>query len=116
MSIYISALTGQRVNKIMSAVETVYANASRRVTTGILNDIIQDAITFKEPPFKNGKRLKILFATQVSVNPPTFVIFVNDASLMHFSYERYLENCIRKALNLAGTPINIIFRNREEKE
>lgn len=116
MPIYISALTGQRVNKVMSAVETVYANASRRVTTGVLNDIIQDAITFKEPPFKNGKRLKILFATQVSVNPPTFVIFVNDASLMHFSYERYLENCIRKALNLVGTPVNIIFRNREDKE
>ena len=114
--VYISALTGQRVNRIMSMVQEVYQNASKRVTTGVLNEIIQDAITFKEPPFKNGKRLKILFATQVSTNPPNFVIFVNDASLMHFSYERYLENCLRKTLNLKGTPIKLTFKNREEKE
>ncbi len=114
--VYISALTGQRVNRIMSMVQEVYQNTSKRVTTGVLNEIIQDAITFKEPPFKNGKRLKILFATQVSTNPPNFVIFVNDASLMHFSYERYLENCLRKTLNLKGTPIKLTFKNREEKE
>ncbi len=116
VSVYVSALTGTRLNKIMPTVEKVLENASRRITTGVLNDILHEAISVKEPPSKNGRRLKILFATQTGIRPPTFVIFVNDSSLMHFSYERYLENCLRKHMQLDGTPIKLIFRNRSEKE
>ena len=114
--IYISALTGQRVNKIMSLVEEVNKNTRQRVTTGVLNDIVQQAILVNEPKTRNGKRLKILYVTQVAVAPPTFILFVNDASLMHFSYSRYLENTLRRALNLEGTPIRIFARNRSEKD
>ncbi|MBQ3213826.1 MAG: ribosome biogenesis GTPase Der [Clostridia bacterium] len=114
--LYISALTGQRANKIMPLVETVYENASKRIKTGVLNEIIQEAINVKQPPSKNGQRLKILYATQASTNPPNFVIFVNDKSIMHFSYLRYLENTIRKSVDFQGTPIQITVKNRSEKE
>jgi len=114
--LYVSALTGQRLNKIMPTVNKVLENASKRITTGVLNEILQEAITVKEPPTKNGRRLKIMFATQASTNPPTFVIFVNDAKLMHFSYERYLENCIRRHVDFSGTPIKLVIKTRGEKE
>ncbi len=114
--VYVSALTGQRLNKIMPTVETVLENANKRITTGTLNEILQEAITVKEPPTKNGRRLKIMFATQAGTNPPTFVIFVNDSKLMHFSYERYLENCIRRQVDYSGTPIKIVIKTRGEKE
>ena len=100
----------------MGAVEKVHENANRKIATGVLNDVIQDAVSVNEPPTKNGKRMKILYATQVSVAPPTFIIFVNDATLMHFSYKRYLENTLRKAFDFKGTPIRLIIRNRDEKE
>ncbi len=116
VSLYVSALTGTRVTKIMPTVVKVLENASRRITTGVLNEILHEAVAVKEPPTKNGRRLKLLFATQAGVKPPTFVIFVNDPDLMHFSYLRYIENCIRKHLELDGTPIKIVLKTRSEKE
>ena len=114
--LYISALTGQRASKIMPMVETVYKNASKRIKTGVLNEIIQEAIAIKQPPSKNGQRLKIFYATQASTNPPNFVIFVNDKNIMHFSYLRYIENTIRKSVDFQGTPIQVTIKNRSEKE
>lgn len=116
VSLYVSALTGTRVTKIMPTVVKVLENASRRITTGVLNEILHEAVAVKEPPTKKGRRLKLLFATQAGVKPPTFVIFVNDPDLMHFSYLRYIENCIRKYLELDGTPIKIVLKTRSEKE
>ena len=81
-----------------------------------MNEVIQKAILAQEPPTKKGKRLKILYATQAEINPPTFVIFVNDGALVHFSYQRFLENRLRDAINFEGTPIKLIFKNRKEKE
>lgn len=112
--LYLSALTGKRLEKIMPAVNEVYENNTRRISTGTLNEIIQKAILSQEPPTKKGKKLKIMYATQAETNPPTFVIFVNDATLMHFSYERFLENRLRDAVNFEGTPIKLIFKNRKE--
>jgi GTP-binding protein len=114
-SVYISALTGKRTDKIFPLVDYVYEKNCFRVTTGALNDIITDATSVNPPPSHNGRRLKILYATQVQIKPPTFVIFVNDYTLMHFSYKRYLENSIRKALSLDGTPIGLIIRNKSEE-
>ncbi len=114
--LYISAKNGQRTSKIMPLVETVYENSSKRIKTGVLNEIIQNAITMKQPPSKNGQRLKIFYATQASINPPNFVIFVNDKNLMHFSYLRYLENTIRSSIDFQGTPIMLTIKNRSEKE
>lgn len=114
--LFISVKDSQRVGKIMPEVERVLQNASRRITTGQLNDILQSAITLKQPPTKNGQRLKIFYATQSGTNPPTFVIFVNDKELMHFSYLRYIENTIRKAVDFSGTPIKIVLKNRGDKE
>ncbi|MEG1519793.1 MAG: ribosome biogenesis GTPase Der, partial [Clostridia bacterium] len=114
MPIYISAKTGQRVDKIMDIVDYVYKNNSFRPTTGTLNEIIQDAVSMNEAPSYKGKRLKIYYATAPAVNPPLIVISVNDNMLVHFSYKRYLENCIRKAYNFEGTPIKIVFNNRDE--
>lgn len=113
-SVYISALTGKRAEKIFPLADYVYEKSCFRVTTGTLNDIITDAVSVAEPPSHKGKRLKIYYGTQVSVKPPTYVLFVNDSTLMHFSYKRYLENSIRAALPLDGTPIRIIIRNRSE--
>lgn len=114
--LYISALTGKRAENIMPTVETVYENANRRVTTGLLNDVLQEAILTTEPPSKSGRRLKIYYATQVTVCPPVFVLKVNDETIMHFSYKRYLENAIRRSFDFAGTPIRLYVRNRNEKE
>ena len=114
--LFISAKTGQRVNKLLAAAKESYAQSIRRITTGILNDIVNEAISMTEPPAMSGKRLKIYYATEVSVQPPTFVIFVNDEALVHFSYKRYMENYFRKTFGFAGTPIKIIFRNRGKEE
>ena len=114
--LFVSALTGQRVNKVMGLVDEVYEQSCRRISTGTLNDIVNEAVSMNEPPSDKGRRLKILYATQVSVRPPTFVIFVNDSTLVHFSYERYLENYFRKAFGLTGTPIRLFFRNRKREE
>lgn len=113
-SIFISALTGQRMNKLLELADYVVEKANTRITTGLLNDIVLEAISASEPPTKNGRRLKILYATQVATNPPTFVLFVNDTTLVHFSYTRYLENYLRKSFDLDGTPIRLIFRQRDK--
>ena len=114
-SLYISAKTGQRVDKILSAVKEVYANAHRRIQTGILNDVISSAVRANEPPSYNGRRLKIYYATQVTEAPPSFALFVNDGRLMHFSYERFLENTIRASFDFSGTPIKILTRDKKEE-
>ena len=116
LPIYVSAKTGQRTDKILDFASRVLENASRRVSTGQLNDLILDCVRASEPPSVNGKRLKIKYATQSSTNPPVFVLFVNEAALMHFSYRRYLENSIRKAFDFIGTPIKIVARENDENE
>lgn len=113
---YVSAKTGKRVDNLIKLAERAYENASRRISTGILNDVLREAILTNEPPSKNGKRLKIYYVTEVSANPPTFVIFVNDDTLMHFSYRRYLENALRRSFDFEGTPIRLIIRNKNEKD
>lgn len=113
---YVSAKTGKRVDNIIKLAERAYENASRRISTGLLNDVLREAILTNEPPSKNGKRLKIYYVTEVSANPPTFVIFVNDDTLMHFSYRRYLENALRRSFDFEGTPIRLIIRNKNEKD
>ncbi len=110
--LFISAKTGQRMHKVMEAVAEAYANASSRITTGVLNDLISEAVAVNEPPSDHGRRLKIYYASQVAVRPPTFVFFVNDPELMHFSYLRYIENSLRKALKLSGTPIRLLVRQK----
>lgn len=116
VALYGSALTGLRINKLMESVNQVLENANRRITTGNLNDILQNAVLTTEPPTKNGRRLKIYYITQPSVTPPTFVLFVNDKELMHFSYLRYLENCIRNAVDFKGTPIRLLVNSKKEKD
>ncbi len=113
-SITVSALTGLRINKLMELTDYVYQKASFRATTGTLNEVIADAVSSVEPPTKKGKRLKIKYATQPTSNPPAFVLFVNDADLMHFSYKRYIENTLRKAFSLDGTPIRLFIRSSGE--
>jgi GTP-binding protein len=113
-TVYISAKTGQRVDKLFDYVMEAYENNMRRISTGILNDCLHDAITAVEPPSDKGRRLKIYYITQASVKPPTFILFVNDTDLLHFSYKRYLENFIRKTFDFDGTPIKIIVRQRND--
>lgn len=113
---YVSAKTGKRVDNLIKLAERAYENSSRRISTGLLNDVLREAILTNEPPSKNGKRLKIYYVTEVSANPPTFVIFVNDDTLMHFSYRRYLENALRRSFDFEGTPIRLIIRNKNEKD
>lgn len=115
VSLYVSAKTGLRTDKIISLAEKVYENASRRISTGTLNDVISDAVAATEPPAKAGRRLKIYYATQPDVCPPKIVFFVNDSSLVHFSYRRYLENSLRRAFDFSGTPIKLVFNNRKEE-
>ena len=115
-SVYISAKTGQRAEKILEIADMVYANSTRRVSIGELNDLIMDAVRVNEPPSYNGRRLRIFYTTQANAVPPTFVFFVNDETLMHFSYERYLENVIRKAYDFTGTPIRLVLRQKKEEE
>ena len=111
---YVSAVTGQRTNRLIDLAETVYDRASKRISTGTLNDVVREAVTVTEPPASSGRRLKILYATQASVNPPTFIFFVNDEKLVHFSYKRYLENSLRRAFDFSGTPMRMKFVNRRE--
>ncbi len=115
-SVYISAKTGQRAEKILELADMVYANATQRVSIGALNDLIMDAVRVNEPPSYNGRRLRIFYTTQANAVPPTFVFFVNDEHLMHFSYERYLENTIRKAYDFSGTPVRLVLRQKKEEE
>ena len=112
-SIYISAKTGQRTEKILSIVNEVYEHAHFRVQTGILNDVISNAVRANEPPSYNGRRLKVYYSSQVSIAPPTFVLFVNSTDLLHFSYERFLENTLRKSFDFSGTPIKILTREKK---
>ncbi|MBR5225399.1 MAG: ribosome biogenesis GTPase Der [Clostridia bacterium] len=114
--VFISALTGQRVPKVLETVKAVYEQTSRRITTGLLNDILADATAALQPPFSAGRRLKIYYATQQSTCPPTFVLFVNDEKLMHFAYQRYLENQFRKSFGFEGTPLRFILREKKQKE
>ncbi len=114
--LFISAKTGQRVTRVMEQAAATLAQAETRISTGILNDVIGEAVTMSEPPFVKGRRLRIFYCTQASVKPPTFIIFVNDAELMHFSYRRYLENYIRKSFKLDSVPIRLIIRNRTEND
>ena len=114
--IFISAKTGQRVEKLFELINNVNEQNSKRVTTSQLNEVINEAISIVQPPSDKGKRLKVLYGTQASIKPPTFVIFVNKKELFHFSYERYLVNQIRKEFGLEGTPIRIIVREKGEKE
>ena len=112
---YVSTLDGTRFGKIMESVEYVLNNANQTIQTSTLNDIIQDAVYSSPPPSKMGHALKINYATQVGTHPPTFVVFVNNPELMHFSYLRYLENCLRKAKNFEGTPIRLIIRAKSKE-
>ena len=114
--VFVSALTGQRVNKLLELIPYVADQNAMRITTGVLNDVINEAIAIVQPPSDKGRRLKVLYGTQVSTKPPTFVIFVNSKKLMHFSYTRYLENQIRKNFGLEGTSIKMIIREKGEKE
>ena len=109
---FISAKTGQRLDKIFGMIQMVIENNSMRIATGVLNEIVSEAVALQQPPSDKGKRLKIYYATQISVKPPTFVVFVNDKKLMHFSYVRYLENRIRDAFGFRGTSLKFIIRER----
>ena len=113
---YVSAQTGQRLVKLYDMIDMVIENQSMRVATGVLNEIMTEAVAMQQPPSDKGKRLKLYYITQVSVKPPTFVIFVNDKELMHFSYTRYLENKIREAFGFCGTSLKFFIRERKEKE
>lgn len=113
--IFVSAKTGQRVDRIFDVIDKVYENASFRIPTGILNDVIREAVSVNEPPSPSGRRLKILYATQTDVNPPKIVIFVNNEKILHFSYRRYLENSLRKAFDFSGTPIVVVYNSKKEE-
>ena len=113
---YVSAVTGQRLPKLFDKIDMVIQNQTLRVATGVLNEIMTEAVALQQPPSDKGKRLKLYYITQVSVKPPTFVIFVNDKELMHFSYTRYLENKIREAFGFKGTSLKFFIRQRKEKE
>ena len=113
--VFISAKTGQRLDKLFEAIVAANENASLRIRTGMLNELLAQATTRVQPPSDKGKRLKIFYMTQASVKPPTFVFFCNDAELFHFSYRRYLENRIREAFGMEGTPIRMIIRERGDK-
>ena len=114
LPVYVSAKTGLRTDKILTLCKTALNNSRKRISTGVLNDLILDSIRANEPPSVNGKRLKIVYATQAEGVPPTFILFVNDEKLMHFSYKRYLENCLRKACDFSGTPIKLITREKRD--
>jgi GTP-binding protein len=112
--LFISAMSGKRVEKIMPSILEVIENNRRRVSTGTLNEVLQKAILAQDPPSHKGKNLKILYATQAEISPPTFVVFVNNTKLVHFSYERFLMNRLRDAINFEGTPIRLVFKSRKE--
>ncbi len=112
--LFLSAKTGQRITKLFEVVEVVIQNQNLRIATGVLNEIMTEATALQQPPSDKGKRLKLYYITQVSVKPPTFVIFVNDKELMHYSYTRYIENKIREAFGFSGTSLKFIIRERKE--
>ena len=114
--VFISALTGQRVDRIFELVNYVNDQATLRIKTGVLNSLLAEATTRVQPPTDKGRRLKIYYMTQIGVKPPHFVIFCNDARLFHFSYQRYLENQIRNTFGMEGTPIRLTIRQKGEKE
>ena len=113
--LFVSAKSGQRLSKLFGLIDVIIENQTRRIQTGVLNEIISEATALNQPPSDKGKRLKIFYSTQVSVKPPTFVIFVNDKELMHFSYLRYIENQIREAFGFEGTPLRFYVRERKEQ-
>jgi GTP-binding protein len=114
--VFLSALTGQRVDKLYEVIQSVHVQNTKRITTGALNSVLADATTRVQPPTDKGRRLKIYYMTQASTKPPHFVIFCNDARLFHFSYQRYLENQIREVFGLQGTPVRITIRQKGDKE
>lgn len=114
--LFISAETGQRLTKLYETIDIVYENHAMRVATGVLNEILAEAVAMQQPPSDKGKRLRLYYITQAAVKPPTFVIFVNDKELMHFSYTRYIENQIREAFGFRGTPLKFIIRERKENK
>ena len=115
VTVYVSCVTGQRIGKIMEAVDRVLTNAKREIPMALFNNVLNNAISVTEPPAKNGKKLKIIFGKQVTTCPPTFTIFCNDASLVENSYIRYIENSLRRAFDFTGTPIKVQFKNKNEK-
>ena len=112
--VFISAKTGQRLDKLLELIDMIIENQSMRIATGVLNEILAEAVAMQQPPSDKGRRLKIFYMTQISVKPPTFVVFVNDKKLMHYSYTRYIENQIRNAFGFRGTPLRFIIRERKE--
>jgi GTP-binding protein len=114
--LFISALTGQRVHKLFELINRVHEMSLLRIRTGVLNSVLSEATTRVQPPTDRGRRLKIYYMTQAGVQPPTFILFCNEAKLFHFSYQRYLENQIRSTFALEGTPIRMVIRERSEKE
>ena len=114
--LFLSAKTGQRVNRVLDLADSVYEQSCRRIPTGTLNDIVVEAVMVNEPPSDKGRRLKIYYATQAAIQPPTFIVFVNDETLVHFSYQRYLENYLRKSFGLEGTPLRLFFRSRKKSD
>ena len=112
--IFVSAKTGQRLNKLFEMINAVYEQSSRRITTGALNDVLSDAVARTQPPSDKGRRLKIYYMTQTGTKPPVFVMFVNDAELFHFSYQRYIENRLRETFGFAGTPMRFVIKNRSQ--
>ncbi len=113
--VFISALTGQRIPKMLDMIKVVWQNHTLRISTGVLNDVLAEALAYQQPPADKGRQLKIYYVTQVSVRPPTFILFVNSRELLHFSYKRYLENKFREAFGFEGTPIHFIVREKGEK-
>ncbi len=114
--VYVSALTGQRIHTLFEHIKYCHNQATTRISTGMLNDVLADATMRVQPPSDKGKRLKIYYMTQISVAPPTFVNFCNDAELFHFSYQRYLENCLRQTFGFNGTPIRLIIREKGDQK
>ena len=114
--VFISAVTGQRIGKLFETIDMVIENQSLRISTGVVNEIVSEAVALQQPPSDKGKRLKIFYTTQVGIKPPTFVVFVNDKELMHFSYTRYLENHIREAFGFKGTSLKFIIRERKDEK
>ena len=114
--VFISAMTGQRINRMLELIQTVYQNHALRISTGVLNEVLIEATAMQQPPADKGRQLRLYYMTQVSVKPPTFVIFVNERGLFHFSYRRYIENQLREAFGFVGTPIHFIVREKGEKD
>ena len=114
--IFLSALTGQRVQSVFAKVKEVFENYRRRISTGVLNEALADAQASLQPPMQGGRKLKIYYATQQAICPPTFIFFVNSQVLMHFAYERYLENHFRKSFKFSGTQIRFILREKQKED